>query len=225
MSMTWNEIRKKLSIGTIWLWIELGIIIITMIALMIGKVFLSSDIWIPIVSIGIVFIITIAATILDINYKSNIKVGIIGIWTFFGITSIVFSVLMLGDVFNPEEFWIPMIPLGVLLFLGIIPTILEYTSGNVKFCPKCGKRIEKKWEFCQECGSIVIIICPSCGIKVKGNPKFCHKCGINLTEIEFVHTSRAPSKYKKEDQTNFCHNCAAPVEVGAKFCVFCGAAQ
>ena len=204
--MAWNEIRKKLSIGTIALWVIFGITTITLVALIVGEVFPSYDVWIPIIPIGVLLIIAIAATIIDTNSERKIKIGIIGIWTIFGLTLIVFAALMIGDVFEPDEYWIPIIPVG-------------------KFCPKCGKRFEKKWDFCQECGTRKLITCPSCGIKIKGNPKFCTKCGINLSEIELIQTSSPHIKFKSEGYTKICKQCGAPAKPDAKYCVFCGAAQ
>jgi hypothetical protein len=223
--MNLSETRKTLRIGTIALWIIFGITTITMIALIIGEVFPSNDIWIPIIPIGILLILAGAATVLDIKTESNIKLGIVALWTFFLIILIVFTALILGRVFTPSEYWIPMIPIGIFFVLAIIPTILEYSSGDVRFCSKCGKRIQKKWEFCQDCGNRILISCPSCGKKIKGNPKYCHRCGLNLEEIEIVQTPRTLQKYKKIDGINICNNCGTPIETEAKFCGLCGAVQ
>lgn len=223
--LSWNEIKRKLSIGTIALWIIFGIVTITLVALIVGEVFLSYDVWIPIIPIGVLLVIAIAATILDTNSEGKIKVGLVGIWTIFGLTTVVFAALMIGDVFDPDEYWILIIPVGSLLIMAIIPTILEYTAGDVKFCPKCGKRFEKKWDFCQECGTRILMTCPSCGIKVKGNPKFCVKCGINLSEIELIQTSSPHIKFKVEGYTRSCKQCGAPAKPDAKYCVFCGSSQ
>ena len=223
--MAINEIRRKLSIGTIALWIIFGITTIVMIALVLGEIFPSYDIWIPIIPIGVLLVISIAATIVDISSEGKNKIGLVGIWTVFVLTSIVFAAIMVGDVFDPDEYWIPIIPMGSLLVLAIIPTILEFKAGNVKFCPKCGKRFEKKWDFCQECGTRILMKCPSCGIKVKGNPKFCVKCGINLSEIELIQSSSPHIKFKNEGYTNTCKQCGAPAKPDAKYCVFCGASQ
>ncbi|MFX1467824.1 MAG: zinc ribbon domain-containing protein [Promethearchaeota archaeon] len=223
--MSWNEIKKKLSIGTTGLWVIFGIVTVTMIALLVGKVFGPYDYWITIIAIGVVLILAIAATIVDLSSKRKGKVGIIGIWTIFGMTFIVFTALIIGEVFGPDDFWIPIIPVGTLLILAIIATIYEYISGDVRFCPICGKRFEKKWDFCQECGSRVLMSCPSCGTKIKGNPKFCVKCGINLSEIEVIQTSSPSFKFKREGYTKLCRQCGAPAKPNAKYCVYCGASQ
>ena len=221
--MSLNSIKKKVSMGTIALWAIFSITTIVMIALLIGNVFDSHDFWIPIIPIGVLLILASMATIVDYRAEKRIKVGIIGAWTIFLITTVVFVALIYGKVFTPNEFWIPAIPIGTLFFLAIIPTILEYIAGEVKFCPKCGKKFEKKWEFCQECGARVLMACPSCGIKIKGNPKFCHKCGINLSEAEIDRIFRPPTKPKVENQVNFCHQCGSIANPTAKFCGYCGA--
>jgi hypothetical protein len=223
--MNWNEIRKKLSVGTIALWIIFGITTIVMIALMLGNIFPPYDYWIPPIPIGTLLVIAIAATIVDFKSKRRIKVGLVGIWAIFGITLIVFAALMLGNVFQLNEYWIPMIPVGSLFILAIIPTILEYTTGEVRYCPKCGKILERKGDFCHECGTRILITCPSCGMKIKGNPKFCVKCGTNISEFEHVQIPSPQIKFKAEGYTKLCKQCGGPAKPDAKFCVFCGAPQ
>ncbi|UCD00888.1 MAG: zinc-ribbon domain-containing protein [Promethearchaeota archaeon] len=220
--MIWNEIKKKISMGTIGLWVLFIITTFVMIILAAG-VFYSFEFWMPI-PIGVVLIFAIIGTIIDFYSKRKVRFGMIGFWTLFAITTLVMFILQIA-VFPPYEYWIPLIPIGSTLILAIFFTILEYTANEVKFCSKCGKQIDGKWEFCQECGTRVLIICPSCGTKVKGNPKFCHICGINLSEIKLIQTSRTHVKYKVEGHNNFCQQCGAPSESGAKYCVYCGTPQ
>lgn len=220
--MSWNEIKKKISMGTIGLWALFIITTFVMIILAEG-VFYGFQFWMPI-PIGTVLIFAIIGTIIDFSSKRKVKFGMIGFWTIFAITTLVMLILQVA-VFPPYDYWIPLIPIGSTLILAIFFTILEYAAKEVKFCSKCGKQIEGKWEFCQECGTRVLMICPSCGIKVKGNPKFCHSCGTNLSEFEVVQTSRTHAKYKVEGHTNFCQQCGAPAEPGAKYCVFRGTPQ
>ncbi|MFW9998864.1 MAG: zinc ribbon domain-containing protein [Candidatus Hodarchaeota archaeon] len=220
--MAWNEIKKKLRIGTIGLWVIFGLTTIVMVALVLGDVFSYDEIWIPIIPIGTLLVLAIATTIVDIKSERKIKIGIVGIWTIFALTLIVFAALIIGKVFQPSEYWIPLIPVGSLLILAIVPTILEYTSGDVRFCPKCGKIYARKGGFCQECGTRILITCPSCGTKVKGNPKFCVKCGSNLSEMEIIQTPISQFKFKAEGYSEVCKQCGAPAKPDAKYCVFCG---
>jgi hypothetical protein len=224
MDFTKND--RKISIGSIGLWAIFAIVTIVMIALVLGNVFMPYDYWIPIIPIGILLILSVMATIADFRSEQKIKMGIIGVWTIFFITVVVMVALMYGEVFTPEEYWIPAIPIGTLFVLALIPTILEYTSGNVRYCHKCGKQFDKKWDFCQECGARVLMACPSCGMKIKGNPKFCYKCGKNLSEAKIAHVYRPPpTKIKVQNEANFCHECGSIANPEAKFCGYCGAAH
>jgi len=205
--MKLNDINRKIKVGTIGLWAIFAITTIVMIALIFGEVFMSYDYWIPIIPIGVLLILSVMATIVDLRSEQRIKVGVIGVWTIFLITTVVMAALVYGNIFTPNEYWIPMIPVGSLLVLAIIITILEYISGEVRYCHKCGKRFEKKWDFCQECGARVLIACPTCGMKVKGNPKFCYKCGMDLSEIKIEQVYRPPAKPKVNSEANFCREC------------------
>ncbi|MFX1364187.1 MAG: zinc ribbon domain-containing protein [Promethearchaeota archaeon] len=220
-----KELKRKLSIGTIGLWVIFGIVSIVMAALVIGDVFTTDEIWIPIIPIGVVLVIAITASIIDFNSENKKRIGIIGIWAIFWITVIVMAALIVGEVFTIDEIWIPIIPVGTLFILSIVPTILEYGAGEVKYCPKCGRKFEKNRDYCQECGTSILMKCPSCGVKVKGNPKYCVKCGTNLSEVEVIHGSSTHVKFSVEGYTNTCEQCGAPAKPEAKYCVFCGALQ
>jgi hypothetical protein len=223
--MSLNENKKKISIGTVGLWAIFFITSIVMVALILGKVFSYEEYWIPPIPIGTLFIIAVMATVVDFRTEKRVKIGIIGAWTIFLITVVVFAALIFGNIFLPNDYWIPMIAIGTLFVLAIIPTILEYGSGEIRFCPKCGKGFGKKSEFCQECGTRVLMACPSCGTKVKGNPKFCHKCGTDLSEAKIDQIFRPPTKLKIKNQANFCPHCGGPSNPEAKFCGYCGAAK
>ena len=222
--MSLDVIKKKVSMGTIGVWVLFFITTLVMILLLFGEIFSSEDFWIPLIPIGVLLILAITATVVDLVAERRNKVGVIGIWTIFALTTVVMIALIIG-VFEPDEIWIPIIPIGSVFILAVVATIFDYLSGEVRFCPKCGKVFEKKWDFCQECGMRVLMTCPSCGIKVKGNPKFCHKCGTNLSEVEFVQVTKAPSKYIVEEQAQFCHHCGGPSNPEAKYCGFCGTQQ
>ncbi|MFW9900996.1 MAG: zinc ribbon domain-containing protein [Candidatus Thorarchaeota archaeon] len=220
--MSWNEVRKKIRIGTIGLWVIFAITTIVMFALIFGGVFQPYDYWISVIAVGTLLILSIAATVVDVKSESRIKMGIVGIWTIFALTLVIFAALIYGGVFEPSGYWIPMIPIGTLLVLAIVPTVLEYTSGEVRFCPKCGKIFARKGGFCQECGTRILMTCPSCGTKIKGNPKFCFKCGLNLSEEEVIQTPPSQIRFKAEGYTETCGQCGAPAKPEAKYCVFCG---
>jgi hypothetical protein len=217
------EIKKKLSIGTIGLWVFFIITGVSILVLALS-VFDNFEFWMPI-PITIVFIFAIIGTVLDIKGKRETKFGIIGVWAVFAIVAIVMLILLIGNVFVPSDYWIPPIPIGSTFIVALLFTIADYTTTDISYCTKCGKKIGKKWEFCQECGMRVLIVCPSCNTKVKGNPKFCHKCGVNLTEIEITEVTPVHTKYKVGDVSHFCQHCGSTINPEAKYCVYCGIAQ
>jgi hypothetical protein len=223
--MSFSNVRQKLSIGTTGLWIILGMTIILMVALIIGNVIPPYDYWVPIIPIGSLLAITIPATIVDLKSQIKKKFGIVGIWTVFGLTTIIMLAFLLGNVFRFDQYWIPITVIGSMFILAIVPTIMEYTAGEVKFCPKCGIIFEKKWDFCQECGTRILMRCPSCKAKVKGNSKYCIKCGVNLSEIELIQLSTNYSKFNTGIYTKSCDQCGAPAKPDSKYCVFCGVSQ
>ncbi len=223
--MARNEMKRKYKKVSILLWAALFITTIVMAALILGNVFTTDEIWIPLIPVGVLIIIAIAATIINFSSYSRKRMSVVGIWAVVFITAIVMAALIIGDIFSPEEYWIPSIPIGCLSVLAIVLTILEFTTGEVKYCPKCGRLFEKKWDFCQECGTRIIMKCPNCDEKIKGNPKYCVKCGINLSEVDVLHGSATNIKFNIEGYTNTCENCGAPAKPEAKYCVFCGAAQ
>jgi hypothetical protein len=219
--MSWNGLKKKLSMGTVGLWVTFVLTTFVLIILMIANIFESDDYWIPLIPIGSLLILSIMASSVDLKSERRRKVGVSAMWAIFALTTVVMIALMFG-VFETDEIWIPIIPIGSTFIIAIFLTVLEYASGNVRFCPKCGKNFAKKWDFCQDCGTRVLMTCSSCGIKLKGNPKFCHKCGINLSEVELVQLATIPSHYEVDDRAHFCHNCGGPSNPEAKFCGFCG---
>lgn len=223
--MKLDDPNRKVKVGTIGLWAIFAIVTVVMIALVFGEVFRPYDYWIPIIPIGILLILSVMATIVDFRSEQRIKIGVIGVWTIFLITTVVMAALMIGEVFTADEYWIPVIPIGTLFVLALIITILEYISGEVRYCHKCGKIFDKKWDYCQECGARVLMACPTCGMKVKGNPKFCYKCGTDLSKIKVEQVYRPPAKPKVNSEANFCRECGSIANPEAKYCGYCGAAH
>jgi hypothetical protein len=220
-----NDLNRKIRLGTIGLWTIFAIVTIVMIALVYGQVFMPYDYWIPIIPIGVLLILSIMVTIVDFRSEQRIKMRILGAWTIFFITAVVMVALIYGGIFTPEEYWIPAIPIGTLAVLALIATIMEYLRGEIRYCYKCGKKFDKKWDYCQECGARVLMACPTCGMKVKGNPKFCYKCGTDLSEIKVAPVYRPPAKPKIDNDANFCRECGSIANPEAKYCGYCGAAH
>ncbi len=229
-----KENKKRNNEVFVGLWAAFLITSIVMLALIIGGFFSLQFIWIPITPVGILLIASIVA--LKMASKNNLRTieGFVGqkafltimgstiIWTAFAITTFILFTLMFGGVIHLYYFWIPLIPIGSLFMLVIVSSIFNYISEKIRFCPKCGERFDKNWEFCQGCGTRALMSCPSCGIKVKGNPKFCHKCGINLSEIEVSQKYPSQVKYKDDPKSDSCHHCGGPANPEAIYCGYCG---
>jgi len=88
-------------------------------------IFLAQISWVPI-PLVIIIIYAFAAPITRLIIKKPIKTRTLGIWTSFLILNFVLAVLYLG-VFQPNEFLIQNIVIGVVLVFVIVGTILDYT--------------------------------------------------------------------------------------------------
>lgn len=88
-------------------------------------IFLVQSTWVPI-PLVIIIIYAIAAPITKFIIKKPLKTKTLGLWTSFLILNFVLAVLYIG-VFQPNEYLIQNISIGVLLVLVIISTILDYT--------------------------------------------------------------------------------------------------
>lgn len=71
-----------------------------------------------------------------------------------------------------------------------------FDSGDSKFCPNCGTKIEKEK---------LKSICPNCGKDV-GESKFCPECGTKIDDVA----------------KRTCPGCGKLLKDGAKFCPYCG---
>src|SRR5215813_10608440 len=47
-------------------------------------------------------------------------------------------------------------------------------------CTSCGFENEQGAQFCEQCGSKLVLACPGCGREVRPTAKFCSKCGTPL---------------------------------------------
>ena len=68
-------------------------------------------------------------------------------------------------------------------------------------CSRCNFENEPGAQFCEECGSKLVLACPGCGREVRPTAKFCSKCGTSLTgqaatpEPPPLPLSPAPASY------------------------------
>src|SRR4029453_16206786 len=62
-------------------------------------------------------------------------------------------------------------------------------------CPSCKFENEPGAQFCEECGSKLVLACPGCGREVRPTAKFCRQCGTALTAVAVAvpHSSSPPS--------------------------------
>ena len=50
-------------------------------------------------------------------------------------------------------------------------------------CASCNFENEPDAQFCEECGSKLVLACPGCGREVRPTAKFCNQCGTSLTAL------------------------------------------
>lgn len=82
---------------------------------------------------------------------------------------------------------------------------------NLKFCVKCGTKIEDIQEISQENNHE--ISCPNCSAQLPANTRFCMDCG---TKIESLNV------YNDSNHEIICPKCSAELPAGTKFCSECG---
>ncbi len=80
---------------------------------------------------------------------------------------------------------------------------------GIKFCTKCGTKIENIQDISQENNDE--ISCPKCSVKLPAKTKFCMECG---TKIENI--------YRDPNQEITCPKCSVENPAGTRFCTSCG---
>ncbi|MFX0175590.1 MAG: acyltransferase family protein [Candidatus Hodarchaeota archaeon] len=90
--------------------------------------FWAQAFWLPIPLI-IIFIFAIIALITRIIIKEPLKTRVLGLWTTFLLITFIMMVLQVA-VFQSNEVWITLIPIGISLIIAIIVTILDYTQNK-----------------------------------------------------------------------------------------------
>ena len=71
----------------------------------------------------------------------------------------------------------------------ICPSCKKEIRDELKFCNKCGAKIESVEPVSEKTASESKVICPSCGKELKPGQKFCNGCG---TKIEATNTAEPP---------------------------------
>ncbi len=80
---------------------------------------------------------------------------------------------------------------------------------NVKFCPKCGSKVEVKAQETRKC--------LSCGAENPVSAKFCRVDGYNLQQLE-GKIAEKPIEIEKPKDALICHKCGTANPSTAKFC-------
>lgn len=84
--------------------------------------------WLPI-PLLIIIAYSIIALITHFIIKSPIKTNILSLWTLVLLISFIMLILQV-EVFQPTDFWITLIPIGIFLSFAITGTILVYISSK-----------------------------------------------------------------------------------------------
>ena len=82
------------------------------------------DFWVPIPLIIIIFY-AIAALITNFIIKRPLNTRIFGLWTLFLLVTFVMLILQV-EIFEQNEFWILLIPIGIFLAIAIIGSVIDY---------------------------------------------------------------------------------------------------
>ena len=117
----------------------------------------------------------------------------------------------------------------------------SYRKGMRKMkCPNCNAEVSDNMKFCAKCGTKIEPVsrvvesepetpkqeetsrCIKCGAELKKGTKFCAKCGASQ-----VAASKEESEPEtpKQEETSKCIKCGAELKKGAKFCAKCGTSQ
>ena len=84
--------------------------------------------WLPI-PLLIIIAYSIIALITHFIIKSPIKTNILSLWTSMLLITFIMLIFQV-EVFQPTDFWIPLIPIGISLSVAIAGTILAYNSNK-----------------------------------------------------------------------------------------------
>lgn len=81
----------------------------------------------------------------------------------------------------------------------ICPSCKKEIRDGLKFCNKCGAKIESAEPVSEKTESESKVICPNCGKELKPGQKFCNGCGAKL-EAEVKETKVEAKKEEKKTE-------------------------
>ncbi|NVM35185.1 MAG: acyltransferase family protein [Candidatus Lokiarchaeota archaeon] len=121
----WYKIDKKKNLLKRVLYsINLFIVFVSLLFLTFwGQVF-----WVPI-PLLIILIYAIAALLTNFIIKKPLKTNSLSLWTGFLLMTFIMMVLQMS-VLQPNEAWITLIPIGIVLTLAVVGTILDYMNSK-----------------------------------------------------------------------------------------------
>lgn len=89
-------------------------------------------------------------------------------------------------------------------------------SEEDRFCPSCGKQIERT----KDISGAQKKICARCGNPYEQGQKFCVKCGFSLLDLK--NEEKIIEKTPEIPKKLICPGCGSEVEPDMKFCIVCG---
>ncbi|MCK4369931.1 MAG: hypothetical protein KAW03_02600, partial [Candidatus Lokiarchaeota archaeon] len=90
--------------------------------------FWGQVLWVPI-TLLIILIYAIIALITNFIIKKPLKIRKLSLWTVFLLMTFIMMVLQVS-VLQPNEAWITFIPIGIILTLAVVGTILDYMNSK-----------------------------------------------------------------------------------------------
>ena len=112
----------------------------------------------------------------------------------------------------------------------------------MKFCPKCGSKVESQWKLCPFCElslqqvdiqskepqspEFQVKYCIECHIKAKSKWKICPFCGSSLRQVN-IQLRKSQSPESQERGKDLCPHClhpiyGFPIKKGIMLCLNCG---
>lgn len=90
----------------------------------------------------------------------------------------------------------------------ICPSCKKEIRDGLKFCNKCGAKIESAEPVSEKTESESKVICPNCGKELKPGQKFCNGCG---TKIEATNSAEPPKTSSQTKSPKISENTQPPV--------------
>ena len=83
----------------------------------------------------------------------------------------------------------------------ICPSCKKEIRDGLKFCNKCGAKIESAEPVSEKTESESKVICPNCGKELKPGQKFCNGCGTKIEATNSAEPTNTSSQTKSPQKT------------------------